>query len=168
MIQVYTGEGKGKTTAALGLSLRALGQGKKVCLIQFMKKGDFGEIKALKKFKNITVKQFGRRSLVNFRRPGVKDLKLARQALVFAGQALKEKKNNLVILDEGNTAVKFKLITPAEILNLLKLAPLSIEIVLTGRGAHAKIVKRADLVTEMKAIKHYYNRGVKARKGIEY
>ena len=168
MIQVYTGDGKGKTTAALGLALRALGQGKKVCLIQFMKKGDFGEIKALKKFKNITVKQFGQRSFANIKKPEGKDMAAAREALVFAALVLKENKFNLVILDEINVAAKFKLITDGDILNLIKIAPLSTEIVLTGRGAHAKILKQADLVTEMRAIKHYFNQGFKARKGIEY
>lgn len=168
MIQVYTGDGKGKTTAALGLALRSLGQRKKVCLIQFMKKGDFGEIKALKKFKNITVKQFGWRSFVNIKKPEGKDMAAAREALVFAARVLKENKFNLVILDEINVAAKFKLITDGDILNLIKIAPLSTEIVLTGRGAHAKILKQADLVTEMRAIKHYFNQGFKARKGIEY
>lgn len=168
MIQVYTGEGKGKTTAALGLALRALGQGQRVCLIQFMKKGDFGEIKALKKIKNITVKQFGRRSFVDFKKPEPKDIQLAQQGLAYAKKVIKERRNSLVILDEINVAVKFNLLPLAEILSLIKKVPLSTEIVLTGRGASVKIIKRADLVTEMKARKHYFYKGIKARKGIEY
>ncbi|MFA5070734.1 MAG: cob(I)yrinic acid a,c-diamide adenosyltransferase [Patescibacteria group bacterium] len=168
MIQVYTGDGKGKTTAALGQALRALGQGKKVCLIQFMKKGDFGEVKALKKFKNITVKQFGRRAFVNFSRPSAIDRKAAREALAYAGRMVKEGRSDLVILDEINVAAKLKLIAPADILKLIKGKSLSTEIILTGRGACGKILEQADLVTEMRAVKHYFNQGVRARKGIEY
>ena len=168
MIQVYTGDGKGKSTAAFGLALRSLGQGKRVCLIQFMKKGDFGEIKSLKKRKNATLKQFGRRSFVNLKKPGAEDIRAAQQGLAYAKIVIKARKYNLVILDEINVAVKFNLLPLEEILSLLETVPLSTEIVLTGRGAHAKIVKRADLVTEMKMIKHYFFKGVKARKGIEY
>jgi len=168
MIHVYTGEGKGKTTAALGLALRALGQGKRVCLIQFMKKGDFGEIKAFKKYKKITVKQFGRRSFVNLKKPGLEDRQAAQKGIAYAKKAIKARKYKLVILDEINVAVKFNLLPLAKVLSLLKKVPLSTEIVLTGRFAHAKILKRADLVTEMKARKHYFNKGIRARKGIEY
>jgi cob(I)alamin adenosyltransferase len=168
MIQVYTGEGKGKTTAALGLALRALGRGKKVCLVQFMKKGDFGEIKALKKLKNITVRQFGRRSFVNLIKPDNTDRQAAKKGLVFVRQAISRRQFDMIILDEINVAVRFGLIAEEAVLAVLKGLPLSTEIVLTGRGASAKMMKRADLVTEMKAVKHYYPRGVKARKGIEY
>jgi len=168
MIQVYTGDGKGKTTAALGLALRSLGQGKKVCFIQFMKKGNFGEIKALKKFKNMTVKQFGRCSFVNLREPNSADRQAAKKGLLFASRVISRGNFDVIILDELNVAMSLGLVSERAVLSLLERVSLSTEIVLTGRGAHAKIMKRADLVTEMKAIKHYYNQGVKARKGIEY
>ncbi|MFH1366399.1 MAG: cob(I)yrinic acid a,c-diamide adenosyltransferase [Patescibacteria group bacterium] len=168
MIQIYTGEGKGKTTAALGLALRALGQGKKVCLVQFMKKGDFGEIKSFKKLKNMTVRQFGRRSFVSFKKPNSVDRKEAAKGLVFASQAIARKIFNVIILDEINVAISYGLISEGAVLASLKKVPLSTEVVLTGRGARAKLIKRADLVTEMKAVKHYYNQGIRARKGVEY
>lgn len=168
MIHIYTGKGKGKTTAALGLALRALGQGFKVCLIQFMKKGNYGEIKALKKFKKMTVKQFGRHSFVSYKKPARKDKTLAQKALKFSKRALENKKYNLIVLDEINVALKFNLIDLKDVLNLIKKVPLSTELVLTGRYAHDKLIKQADLVTEMKEVRHYFKKGKKARKGIEY
>ena len=167
-MQVYTGNGKGKTTAALGLALRALGSGQGVCLIQFMKKGDFGEIKALKKFKKARVCQFGRETFVSSKKPKKKDIAAAKKALNFARQVLISGKEELVILDEINVAVYFGLIKIDQVLNLIKKKSPAIELVLTGRYAHAKIIKEADLVTEMKEKKHYFWKGQKARKGIEY
>jgi len=170
MIQIYTGLGKGKTTAALGLALRALGAHQRVCLIQFMKKGNTSEIKALKKFKNIEIKQFGARPnvFVNLKRPKAADINAARKGLAYAEKAIKSGNFPLIILDEINVAIKFKLIKLEEIIRLIKARPLSTELVLTGRYAHDRLIKNADLVTEMKVIKHYFDRGVRSRKGIEY
>lgn len=168
MIQVYTGNGKGKTTAAFGLAIRALGSGLRVCLIQFMKKGEFGEIKFFKKQKKIVLRQFGEKTFVSSKKPGKKDIAAAKKALLFAEKTLKDGCFDLVILDEINVAVYFGLINLERVIRLLKKAPLSTEVVLTGRYAHAKIIKQADLVTEMKERKHYFWKGQKARKGIEY
>ncbi len=164
-IHLYCGNGKGKTTAALGLALRALGQNQKVALIQFMKKGDFGEIKALKKFSNITIKQFGRKGFV--RKFNSLDRKLALAGLRFAQNILK-KKINILILDELNTAISFKLFSEKEVMDFLNKIPKSIEVIITGRGDNQKIKQEANLITEMKEVKHYFKKGVKARKGIEF
>lgn len=187
-IHLYYGNGKGKTTAALGLALRALGQGQKVALIQFMKKGDFGEIKALKKFPNIIIKQFGLKDFV--RQPRIKDKELAAQGLLFAKKILKKKVYpvkslpqycgrvlaageqfdgvNILILDELNTAISFKLLPEKEVLDFLSKIPKSIEVIITGRGDNKQLKSRADLVTEMKEVKHYFKKGLMARKGIEF
>ncbi|MFH1226070.1 MAG: cob(I)yrinic acid a,c-diamide adenosyltransferase [bacterium] len=164
-IHLYCGNGKGKTTAALGLALRALGQNQKVALIQFMKQGEFGEIKALKKFPNIIIKQFGRPGFV--RKNNIIDKEMALAGLAFARNILK-KKINVLILDELNTAVSFKLLSEKEVLDFLKKIPPKIEVIITGRGENKKIKAQADLVTEMKEIKHYFQQGLKARKGIEF
>jgi len=168
MIQIYTGKGKGKTTAALGLTLRALGANFRVCFIQFMKKGNFSEVRALKKFKKLTFKQFGREKFVSLKNPSREDILLANKALKFARKAVNSKKYDLVVLDEINVAVKFKLIKLAEVIELVKNVPLFTELILTGRYAHGKLIKLADLVTEMQERKHYFRKGKKARKGIEY
>ena len=186
-IHLYYGNGKGKTTAGLGLALRALGQGQKVVLIQFMKKGDFGEIKALKKFPKVIVKQFGRKGFV--KENNIIDKKLARSGLAFAKNILRKKiypvKSptqgrgvpptagqfdgvDILILDELNTAVSFKLLSEREVLAFLRKIPKSTEVIITGRGENKKIKAQADLVTEMKEVKHYFKQGLKARKGIEF
>lgn len=168
LIQVYTGSGKGKTTAALGLALRAAGQDKKVALLQFMKCGQFGEVKALKKIKNITVQQFGRPSFVDCRKITSEDKKLAQGGIKTAERLMRTKKFDLMILDEINVALKFKLISLNELIKLIKKKPKNLELVLTGRFAHSQIIKLAHLVSEIKKIKHYFDRGVRARRGIEY
>ncbi|MFH1225895.1 MAG: cob(I)yrinic acid a,c-diamide adenosyltransferase [bacterium] len=164
-IHLYCGNGKGKTTAALGLALRALGQNQKVALVQFMKKGEFGEIKALKKFPNIIIKQFGRQGFV--RKANPQDRRLALAGLEFAQKVLK-KKPEVLILDELNTAVSLKLLSEREVLGFLKKISPKVEIIITGRGENKKIKAQADLVTEMKEIKHYFKKGLKARRGIEF
>lgn len=168
LIQVYTGSGKGKTTAALGLALRAAGQDKKVALLQFMKCGQFGEVKALKKIKNITIQQFGRPSFVDCRKITLEDKKLAQQAVKAARKLMMAKKFDLMILDEVNVALKFRLIGLNELIKLIKKKPKNLELVLTGRFAHPQIIKLAHLVSETRKIKHYFDRGIRARKGIEY
>ncbi len=166
MIQVYTGNGKGKTTAAFGLALRASGAGLKVYIGQFAKGRSYSEIKALKKIKNIRIEQFGRSCFIK-RSPEKKDFELARAGFKKISEIIRKKKYRLIILDEINIAVKLKLIPLRDLLRLIKNTPKSTELVLTGRYAHLKIIKVADLVSEVKEVKHYYAKGVKARRGIE-
>jgi cob(I)alamin adenosyltransferase len=167
MIQVYTGNGKGKTTAALGLALRAAGAGKKVYIGQFLKGRHYSELKALKKIKQIKVEQFGRTCFIK-QAPAQKDIALAREGLKKIKKILAQKTYDLVILDEINVALNLKILSLKDILVLLKKASPKIELVLTGRYAHPQIIKTADLVSEVKDIKHYYKKGVGARKGIEF
>jgi cob(I)alamin adenosyltransferase len=165
-IQVYTGNGKGKTTAALGLSLRAVCAGKKVFFGQFVKGMDYSELKAGKYLPNFTLEQFGRDVFI-FDTPSQKDIKVAKEGLEEVKKVLSSEAYDIVVLDEINIAVYYKLFTADEVLGLLDMKPEKTEVILTGRYADPKIIERADLVTEMKEIKHYYTEGVKARKGIE-
>jgi cob(I)alamin adenosyltransferase len=167
VIQIYTGKGKGKTTAALGLALRAAGAGMKVYIGQFIKSGGYSELKALKKFKNIKVEQFGRGCFIKGE-PAKKDIDLAAAGLKKSRQVIASKKYGLVILDEINIALKLKLLKLDEVVELVKKTPAKIELVLTGRSCYFQLIKLADLVSEVKEKKHYYKKGVKARKGIEY
>jgi cob(I)alamin adenosyltransferase len=165
-VQVYTGNGKGKTTASLGLALRAAGAGLNVYIVQFLKKGDYSEIKALSRFKNITIEQYGLGKFVKGK-PSDEDIAAGAKGYSKLVKILKENKHDLVIAEEGNVAVMCNLISEDELLSLIDMKPVSVELVITGRGATAKVIERADLVTEMKEIKHYYKNGVKARVGIE-
>jgi len=167
MIQVYTGNGKGKTTAAFGMALRASGAGWNVYIGQFAKGRCYHEIKALKKIDKIKVEQFGRRCFIR-KSPDKIDLQMAQAGLKRANEIIAAKKYRMVILDEINIAVKFKLIPLRGLLELIKSAPKSLELVLTGRYAHPQIIKLADLVSQVKDVKHYYAKGLKARKGIEF
>lgn len=167
MIQVYTGNGKGKTTASLGLALRAAGAGLKVYIGQFIKKGCYNEIKILKKIKNITIEQFGRGCFIN-RCPNKKDIELANKGLEKIKKAVSNNHYSLIILDEINVALNFKLIELNDVLDIIKSVPKKTELVLTGRYAHDKIIKIADLVSCIEDKKHYYNKNLKARRGIEY
>ncbi len=173
MIHIYTGNGKGKTTAALGLMLRALGADKKVALIQFMKKNNFSEHKAIKKYKlpiDIFTFGIGYYKILGDKKPKKEHQKAAQKALKKTFDILNSKKYDLVILDEINVAISFKLLDVNEIYNLLHPTPCTLhpDIILTGRHAHPKLIKMADLVTEMKERKHYFKKGIKAQKGIEY
>ncbi|MDD2927563.1 MAG: cob(I)yrinic acid a,c-diamide adenosyltransferase [Candidatus Omnitrophica bacterium] len=167
MIQVYTGNGKGKTTAALGLALRAAGAGFKVYLGQFLKKGHYSEIASLKKLKNIKVEQFG---VTYFTRCALqrKDVELAKKGLTAAKRAINSRRYALIVLDEINVALRLGLLSLPAVLAVIKKTPKKIELVLTGRSAHPAIIKIADLVSEVKERKHYYKKSVKARKGIEF
>lgn len=167
MIQVYTGNGKGKTTAAIGLALRAAGAGKNVYIGQFAKGKCYNEIKALKKISKIKIEQFGRSCFIK-KLPGEVDLQLAVKGLNRAREIIAERKYQMVILDEINIAVKFKLIPLISLLTLMKEVPGKTELVLTGRYAHPKVKELADLVSDIKEVKHYYNKGIKARRGIEF
>jgi cob(I)alamin adenosyltransferase len=168
-VQVYTGTGKGKTTAALGLCLRASGHGLRSHLIQFMKgQIDYGELKAVIKLGGlVTITQAGRSNFVHKENPDPEDVRLARQALELSRKALREARLDILVLDEILCALDFKLVTEAEVLDLIRRKPEKLELVLTGRGATAAIIEAADLVTEMKAIKHYFDEGVMDRVGIE-
>jgi cob(I)alamin adenosyltransferase len=168
LIHIYTGSGKGKTTASLGLSLRALGRGYKIFVIQFMKKGAFGELSTLKRLLQVEVRQFGSGKFVDPKNPSPNDKAIARKALRFAKKLVVEGKYDMVILDEINVALDMKLIKLGNVLTMLNSKPWWVELVLTGRGAHPKLLEAADIVTEMKEIKHPHKRGIKARKGIEY
>ncbi len=169
MIQVYTGEGKGKTTAAFGLALRALGNGKKVVILQFMKgRKDVGEFKMGTKIQGLEIHQFGRPEFVDPMNPLPIDFELAKEGLKFAQRVLKERKHDLLILDEVNVALKFGLLKTVDILALMKSAPKTMEVVLTGRGAPKEVIEKADLVTEMKEVSHPFESGVPAREGVEF
>jgi len=168
-IQVYTGKGKGKTTAALGLALRAAGYGHRVYIGQFLKGQRYGELLSAKKLAPyITIEQFGRKGFVHVTHdPDEEDIRKARRGLKRCLDALLSLKYRIIILDEINVAVYFKLLSEKEVLEFLNQKPAGVEIILTGRYAPASFLKRADLVTEMKEKKHYYKKGVRAREGIE-
>ena len=166
-VQVYTGDGKGKTTAALGLAVRAAGAGLRVYIAQFIKTGETSEIKALQRFADqIRVEQFGAGGFIRGR-PSSADIRAAERGLQRVGEALREGKFDVVILEEANVAAALGLFTAATLLELVAKRPAHVEVVITGRNAAAEIVDAADLVTEMKAVKHYYRQGVQARLGIE-
>ena len=166
-VQVYTGDGKGKTTAAFGLALRAAGYDLQVFIAQFIKGRRYSEIKALEKLKdNITIEQYGRGFFIR-KESSSEDIKVAKNGVAKIKNLLTSGKYDLVILDEINVAVYFKLISLEDILDLIDLKPDDTELVLTGRKVDQRIIEKADLVTEMREIKHYYSKGVIARKGIE-
>ncbi len=169
LIQVYTGDGKGKTTCALGLAFRAVGQGFKAYILHFMKGRDTGEARAAARLSpDLTVRYFGRPGLVNLRSPAAEDLELVRQAWDEARKVIHSGDYDLVVLDEINLALSFGLIPLEDALNFLRRRPPWVEVVLTGRQAPPELVEMADLVTEMRPVKHYYLAGVKARRGIEW
>jgi cob(I)alamin adenosyltransferase len=166
-VTVFTGNGKGKTTASIGLSVRAAGAGLKVFMGQFIKKGEYSEIKALKRFSHfITVEQFGLGRFTG-KKPKPEDIQEARKGLERVKQVIASEMYDLVILDEANVAVKLGLFDVQELLDLVINKPQSLELVITGRYASAPIIEVADNVTEFNAGKHYYDLGAKARVGID-
>lgn len=167
-VQVYTGNGKGKTTAALGLALRAVGRGLNVCMFQFIKgSGRYGEHLAAEKLAPLlTIIQSGRPGWVNTK-DITEDRRVAQEALTQARELLTSGRFDLFICDEINGAVGFGLIDVEQVLELISSRPEKVELVLTGRNAHERIIEAADLVTEMCEVKHYYKAGVPARTGIE-
>ncbi len=169
LILVYTGNGKGKTTAALGQALRAIGHGKKVLMIQFMKGKKYGEALCAEKYlPDLTVCQCGLDSFVMKDRPAPVDVELARKGLETAATEIASNRYQMIILDEINVAMDFKLIPVDEVVRLLKSKPRALDIVLTGRYAPPEIIDLADMVSEIKEIKHHYGAGIKERAGIEY
>jgi cob(I)alamin adenosyltransferase len=166
-IHVYTGDGKGKTTAALGLALRAAGAGMKICIIQFAKATKCSEHKALERFADcITVRQFGTGTFI-VGKPSFEDIRLARDGLAAAGEAMSGGVFGVVILDEIMAAVSCGLLSAEDVLAALQNRRNTTEVILTGRKAPQQLIDIADLVTEMKEVKHYFSKGVKARVGIE-
>jgi cob(I)alamin adenosyltransferase len=169
LIQVYTGNGKGKTTAALGLALRAWGRGLRVALIQFMKTGDeYGEIAALRKLSGIDLFQYGRDQLIVKGKHTTEDVRLAKQGLLKAEQALNGKNYDVVILDEVNVVAHFGIVSPEEVMDVVRSRASGVEVIMTGQKAPKMFIEEADLVTEMRMVKHPYDAGVLARAGIEY
>jgi len=166
-VQVYTGDGKGKTTAALGLALRAAGAGMRVYIAQFVKGMRYSELEALERFQDcITLRQMGRSCFIR-QAPQPEDVQAARQGLAQVREVLRGGAHDLVILDEANIAVHFNLFSADELVELVRQRPDHVELVITGRNADPKVLAEADLVTEMREVKHYYREGVLARRGIE-
>lgn len=168
-VQVYTGDGKGKTTAALGLALRAVGHGLSVYVLQFMKgSSNYGELTSAAKLQGFIIEQSGRDEFVDKKNPAQVDIDLAAQGLEKARAAVAGGDYDIVILDEINVAVDFGLISIEDVLSLIETRPRHVELVLTGRSAHPNVVRAADLVSEVLNIKHHYDSGVEAREGIEF
>jgi len=172
VIQIYTGDGKGKTTAALGLALRAVGAGKKVAIVQFLKQGGYSEHKAIKKYKlPILIESFGIGfyKILGDKKPKGAHQKAAQRALDRARDIIEARQYDLIILDEINVAIGFGLIDVNEVIKILspKRYSFNADIILTGRRAHKKLKKIANLVSNIKKEKHYFDRGLKAREGID-
>jgi len=169
LIQVYTGDGKGKTTCALGLALRAVGQGFKAIMVQFLKTDDTGEVQAARRLApDFAMESFGAPGFPRLSDPAPETRAAARQAFDRARQIILAGEHDLVILDEINLSLTYNLVPLAEMLAVLRQRPPYVEVVLTGRAAPAEIIDLADLVTEMRPVKHYFEAGVKARRGIEW
>jgi len=168
LVQIYTGDGKGKTTAALGLTLRACGHGLKVFLAQFAKGREYGELVALGRFAElVTVRQYGRTGFI-VGEPTPEDLRLARAGWDEVCTVSARAEHDLLILDEIGIVLHFRLLGLEEVRELIRRKPAQLELVLTGRKIPPELYELADLITEMREVKHYYTRGVKARKGMEY
>ncbi len=167
MIHVYTGNGKGKTTAAIGMAIRAAGAGYKVFFAQFVKGRPYSELNVLKNIPSLVVKQYGLECFI-VKAPTERDIQAARNGLQEVSAVIESATYNLIVLDEACIALYYKLFTLDEFLGVIDLLKPETELVITGRYAPRAIIDKADLVTEMKEIKHYYTKGTEARKGIEY
>jgi cob(I)alamin adenosyltransferase len=172
LVIVYTGDGKGKTTAALGLCIRAVGYDKKVCIIQFIKGSwKYGEIEGIKRLApNVEFHRKGKGfvGIMDDKLDKSEHVKAAGEALKFAGEQMLSGKYDIVILDEINVAVKLGLIKIDDVVDLIDKKPEGLDLVLTGRGATEEVMERADLVTEMREVKHPFQKGIKAKKGIDF
>ncbi|MDZ7330403.1 MAG: cob(I)yrinic acid a,c-diamide adenosyltransferase [candidate division KSB1 bacterium] len=166
-IQIYTGNGKGKTTAALGLAVRAAGHGLRTYIAQFMKGQFYGELESLHGIAEITIEQFGKNTFVHIDRPEQEDIKMAQAGLAKAYEAMMSGRFQIIILDEILVAIHFRLLTLKQVMEFVNNKPTSVELILTGRYAPAALIEKADLVTEMAEVKHYYRQQVIARDGIE-
>ncbi len=168
IVQVYTGNGKGKTTAALGLAFRAAGRDMKILIVQFMKKWDYGELHSVKLIPNITLKTFGTKDFVYKGKAKQIDYEEAEKAFICGMEGVHSGEYQMVIFDELNMAIYYDLLDIKRVIKKIKEKPKNVEIVITGRKAPAEIIDIADLVTEMKEIKHPFQKGIQARIGIEY
>ena len=169
LVQIYTGDGKGKTTAAIGLAMRAIGKGFRVFMVQFLKGREYGEVATSKMLPDsFTLVQSGLDTFVKKDEPSDEDLRLAHEGLDLARKAIMGGEWDIVILDEVNVAVELGVLKVAEVLPLIDERPSGVEVVLTGRYAPAEFCERADLITEMKKVKHCYDEGVGMREGIEF
>lgn len=169
LIIVITGDGKGKTTSAIGQAMRAAGHGKKILIVQFMKGKKYGEVLCTEKhIPDISIIQCGLDSFVMKDNPAPVDVELAQQGLKISQEAVASGNYDMLILDEINVAMDFKLVSIQDVLNLLKNKPTGMDIILTGRYAPAEIIEVADTVSEVREIKHHYSQGIKERAGIEF
>jgi len=171
LVHIYTGDGKGKTTAALGLTLRALGSGLRVCFCQFQKHANTGEGRFLTDYqqahpKQLFYKAFGGEFV--FDQPSEENRLLVRNSLGEATRMLTDQRFDVVVLDELIVCLKLKLIEETQLLSVARMCPENTELILTGSGATPALMEIADLVTEMRCVKHYFHNGVPARKGIEW
>lgn len=167
-VQVYTGNGKGKTTAAFGLAFRAMGRGLKTYIGQFMKGQSYGELESARMIAPyITIEQYGKDTFVHVRGPSEEDIEMAHEGLARAREAMLSGEYDIIVLDEIVTSHFFHLISLEEMLEIIKSKPDGVEMILTGRYAPPELIAAADLVTEMVEVKHYFKRGVQARDGIE-
>jgi cob(I)alamin adenosyltransferase len=170
LVFVYTGDGKGKTTAAMGHALRTAGHGNKVLVIQFMKGKKYGEVLAAEKYLAglLTMVQCGLDSFVMKNNPASVDIELAHQGLALAKRAIASGDYQMIILDEINVALDFKLVELEEVLEIIRTKPASLDLVLTGRYAAAEVIELADMVSDVREVKHHLAQGIKERAGIEY
>lgn len=169
LVEIYTGDAKGKSTAAFGLAMRAVGHGFNVRIVQFMKTGDYGENESFKRLQpELEYRSFGRQGFIKKGEAKKEDVELAQKAMEQARRWLADPTVDILILDEINNAIWFELITVAEVLQLLDARPPATEVVLTGRNAPDELVEAAHLVTEMREVKHPYQLGIGSREGIEY
>lgn len=169
LVQVYTGNGKGKTTAALGAALRACGHGLRVWMVQFMKgSAEYGEVRIASRIPGFTLVQAGLPTFVDREAPSAEDRRVAEEGWGKAWEVLKTGEHDIVILDEIHVAVDFGLVALDDLLRFIDAKPRSVELILTGRGAKPEIIERADLVSEVREVKHHYQHGVAGRRGIEF
>lgn len=166
-VHVYTGNGKGKTTAAFGLAVRAICAGKKVYIGQFIKGMKYSELDAVKYLPNLVIEQYGRNCFIK-NNPTQEDIDLAQNGLKKIENVILSGEYDIVILDEINVAIYYNLVETSQVINIIKKRPENVEIVLTGRYAPKEIIDIADLVTDMQEVRHYYRKGVMAREGIEF
>lgn len=169
MLQVYTGTGKGKTTAALGVAFRGAGYGLTTLMFSFLKDDpEYGEAKAASFIPRFKLEQVGRDAFVNFHNPDPIDLKMCRDGWERAKLAISNREADIIILDELNIVLATKMLPEAEVVEFLKTHKQELEIITTGRGATEKLIKAADLVTDMQEVKHYFHKGVSSRNGIDH
>lgn len=168
IVQLYTGDGKGKTTAAVGQAVRAVGHGMRVVIIQFMKGRLYGELAVADRLEELTIEQYGRDEFVDPDNPAAVDVELAQKGWDRARELVTDRSVDMLILDEINVAVSFGLIPLESVRDFVLNKPSGLELVLTGRYAPDELIELADTVTEMREIRHHFNRGIEAREGIEY